>query len=197
MKVLALLCVAACAATALADDVSDLLTEAQRAYVRGDSTAAKEKFELILRLDPQNRLANQYLKRILGEQLKDLQTRGPANATENTLKTVIMPKVQFNDASLGETLEFLRQKGNEVAQGRAAINFVMQLDEAAKARKVTLSLNNVPFTEVLRYVGQLGGVEFSYEPFAIIVKPKGSSPAPSATPASGPAPANGVKIEGL
>ncbi len=196
MKVLLLLGITVCAVSALADDVSDLLAEAQRAYIRGESTAAKEKFEIILRLDPQNRLANQYLKRILGEQMKDLQARGPGNATEGALKSVILPQVKFIDASLGETLEYLRQKGNEMAQGKVAINFVMQIDEAAKARKVTLSLQNVPFTEVLRYLGQLANVEFSYDTFAIVVKPKGAGPAPQ--PASAPAPAgNGLKIEGL
>ncbi len=199
MKVLLLLgitALTACTATALADDVSDLLTEAQRAYVRGETKAAKEKFETVLKMEPQNRLANQYMRRILAEQLKELQTRGPSNATEATLKTVILPKVQFAEASLADTLEYIRQKGNQVAEGKASINFVMQLDEATKVKKVTLALQNVPITEVLRYLGQLADVEFVYDPFAIVVRPKSNAPAGTAQPASGPA-AGGVKIEGL
>ena len=178
MKVLLLLGISTFALTALADDLSDLLAEAQRTYIRGESAAAKEKFELILRLDPQNRLAIQYLKRIIGEEMQGLAARGPANATEKALKGITMPQVKFSDASLSEVLEYLRQKGNAAGQGKLALNFVMQMDEAAKARKVTLALQNVPLTEVLRYLGQLAEVDFVYEPFAIVVKPKVKGAAP-------------------
>jgi hypothetical protein len=46
------------------------------------------------------------------------------------------------------------------------------LDEKEKEKKFTLSLQNVPFTEVLRYIGELTNVQFSYDRFAITVKPK-------------------------
>jgi len=108
---------------------------------------------------------------------------------------VILPRVDLREASLGEVLEFLRQKGNQAAAGKVAINFVAQLDETQKAAKITLSLQNAPFTEILRYVGELGGVQFSYEKFAIVVKPKGvGQPAPEIPPAASK---GGAKIEGL
>jgi hypothetical protein len=182
------------AATASGQAVSDLLSEAQRAYVRGDATGAKEKFELVRRLEPDNRTAIMYLRRIAAEQAADPSSRTAPNATQAALAQVILPKIELREASLGEVLEFLRQKGNQIADGKVAINFVAQLDEAQKAAKITLNLQNVPFTEALRYVGELGGVEFAYERFAIVVKPKGSAPSASnvAPPASG-----GVKIKGL
>jgi hypothetical protein len=194
-----LLAVAALAfitASASGQAVSDLLAEAQRAYVKGDSAGAKEKFELVRRLEPDNRTATLYLRRILAEEAANPGNKNPANATQSALAQVILPRLDLREASLGEVLEFLRQKGNQVAAGKVAINFVAQLDEAQKATKITLNLQNVPFTEALRYVGELGGVQFSYERFAIVVKPKGAGgqPAPEIPPAASK---GGVKVEGL
>ena len=183
------------AATAVAQDTDDLVKEAQRDYVRGDAAKAKEKFELVRRLDPNNRTAIMYLRRIVAEEAANPANKQAPNATQTALQQVILPRVELREASLAEVLDFLRQKGNQIAEGKVAINFVTQLDDTQKAAKITLALQNVPFTEALRYVGELGGVQFVYERFAIVVKPKGAAPA---TPATAPqAGAGGVKIQGL
>jgi hypothetical protein len=182
------------AATASGQDTDDLIKEAQRAYVRGDATAAKEKFELVRRLDPNNRTAIMYLRRITAEEAANPGNKTAPNATQTALQQLILPRVDLREASLAEVLDFLRQKGNQIAEGKVAINFVTQLDDAQKAAKITLSLQNVPFTEALRYVGELGGVQFVYERFAIVVKPKGVAPAATnlAPPSGG-----GGKVQGL
>jgi hypothetical protein len=183
------------AATASGQAVSDLLSEAQRAYIRGDSAGAKEKFELVRRLEPDNRTAILYLRRIAAEEKASGGGASP-NATQAALQQLILPRVELREATLAEVLEFLRQKGNQIAEGKVAINFVTQLDDAQKAARITLSLQSVPFTEALRYVGELGGVQFVYERFAIVVKPKGVPTAPA--PANvAPQSKGGVKIEGL
>ncbi len=192
-----LITLTACLAFAIAalggQDLSDLLTEAQRAYLRGELAAAKEKFEIVRKLDPQNRIAVSSLRRIAAEEAKQDAGKGPGNATQTAMGKLIMPKVEFREASLAEALEFLRQKGNQLDDGKTAINFVVQLDEATKATKVTLTLSNVPFAEVLRYIGELAGVQFTYDRFAIFVRPKGA--AAPATPAAQPG--SGIKVEGI
>jgi len=178
-----------------AQAVDDLLKEAQRAYVSGNTAVAKEKFEMIRRIEPDNRTAISYLRRIIAEEAKN-PNKDLTNGSQAALAKVILPKVDFREASLAEALDFLRQKGNQIGEGKVAINFVLQIDEAAKLNKVTLTLQNVPFTEVLRYIGELANVTFVYERFAIAVRPKGAgAPAPEATntpPAKG-----GAKVEGL
>jgi hypothetical protein len=53
---------------------------------------------------------------------------------------------------------------------------------------VTLSVTNIPLTEVLKYIGSLANVQFEYEKYAVRVKPAGAAvPAPSA-PAAPAAP---------
>ena len=178
-----------------AQAVDDLLKEAQRAYVSGNTAVAKEKFEMIRRIEPDNRTAISYLRRIIAEEAKN-PNKDMTNGSQAALAKVILPKVDFREASLAEALDFLRQKGNQIGEGKVAINFVLQIDEAAKLNKVTLSLQNVPFTEVLRYIGELTNVTFVYERFAIAVRPKGAgAPAPEATNA--PPAKSGTKVEGL
>jgi hypothetical protein len=182
MKISLLITTATILATgAFAQDVADLLSEAQRAYVRGDVKAAKEKFDLVLKVDPNNRIAISHKRRILAEEAKDAAQKGPVNATKAMLESVKIPKIDFREAALGDALEFLKKKGNQIAGEKAQINFVMQLDEATKAKKITLTLQDVPFTEVVRYMGQLADVEFSYEAFAIVVRQKGAGAAPATT----------------
>ncbi len=186
-------CLAFATAALGGQELSDLLTEAQRAYLRGELVAAKEKFEIVRKLDPQNRIAVSSLRRIAADDARQIAEKGPGNATQTAMAKLIMPKIEFREASLAEALEFLRQKGNQLDDGKTAINFVVQLDEATKATKVTLTLSNVPFAEVLRYIGELTGVQFTYDRFAIFVRPK-SAPAP-ATPAAQPT--SGIRVEGI
>jgi hypothetical protein len=189
-----MLAMASVVSTSLATDVSDLMTEAQRAYLRNDLAGAKEKFELVRKVDPNNRTAISYLRRIIAEEMQQNAGKAPRNATQEALTKMILDKVEFREASLAEALEFLKKKGTLQGEGKVAINFVLQLDEVTQNAKITISLQKVPFSEVLRYVGDLAGVTFVYEPYAIVVKPRsGAQPAPTATAETPGAP----KIPGL
>ena len=189
-----MLALASVVSTSLGGDVADLMTEAQRAYIRNDLASAKEKFELVRRLDPSNKTAVSYLRRIIADELAQSVGKAPRNVTEEALKKLILEKVELREASLTEALDFLRQKGTQLGEGKVAINFVLKLDEQTQNAKVTIALQKVPFAEVLRYVGELAGVQFLYEPYAIVVKPKGpAQPAPAATSETPGA----IKIPGL
>lgn len=187
-----MLAMASLVSSTFAGDIADLMTEAQRAYLRNDFASAKEKFEMVRKLDPGNRTAISYMRLILAEEQKNAG-KGDRNATQEALKKIIMEKVEFREASLAEALDFLKQKGNQLAGGKVAINFVMQLDERAQARKVTIAMQKVPFSEVLRYVGDLAEVQFAYEQYAIVVKPKGGAQPPQAAVES----LGGVKVPRL
>ncbi len=175
-----MLALASVISTSLATDVTDLMTEAQRAYIRNDLAAAKEKFELVRKMDPSNKTAVSYLRRIVADEIQQNAGKAPRNVTQEALQKLIMEKIELREASLAEALEFLKQKGNQLSGGKVAINFVLQLDDATQNAKITVALQRVPFSEVLRYVGDLANVQFVYEPYAIVVKPKGAAqPAPT------------------
>ena len=169
-----LLCFAATTLSFAADQPSTL-TQAQKAYISGDIATAKALFEKVLKDDPQNPAARNYLKNILAAEAEI-----PAGAKmEKQLQALILPKVEFKDATLDSALEALKQLASKASEGKTVVNFVVQPGVNVSA-PVTLHLNNIPFREAIRYVGELVGAEIVIDRYAILVKPKAT-----ATPAAG------------
>ena len=178
MKLLPILLALACTGAALAEDMQRLLTEAQVAYQKGDMVAAKRNFELVNRMDPRNPTAIGYLKMIATQ----TKTDSAGAAVEKSLTALIVPQVQFKEATFGSALDFMKKKCTEVSGGKQTVNFVVQPGIDQEATRVTLSLSNIPFTEALRYMGELASVKFEYQKYAIMVRPTGAvakSPEPA------------------
>jgi len=160
-----------------------LLSYAQTAYMRGELESAKKGFEAVYSLDPHNVVALNYLRMI-----KVAEANAPKGSDlEKQLETVIVPKVEFREATLTSALEYLRQAVDKATDGKTSVNFVVGLPEEQKNSSITLSLSKVPFTDVVRYIGDLANVKFSYDRYAISVRPgNGPAPAPSSVPISAP-----------
>lgn len=154
-----------------------LLTEAQRAYASGDYAQAKLKFELILAQDPNHLVAKNYLKMITTAQK---QGHGPS-ALQQQLRGVVIPSVDFRDATLESSLEFLRQQVEK--NSAVKTSFVLQ-PGVDPARTITLRLAGVPLTEALRYIGDLAEVRFSIDQYAISVHPRTAGAEPAAASAA-------------
>jgi hypothetical protein len=158
---------------ARAEDVQKLLTEAQTAYMRGEVENARAAFEMVSKLDPRNQTAIAFLRRIQLEQA----AKGGASGVEKKFAAVIIPAIEFKEATLREALEFLRKKVNDMPGDKPQVNFVLQLpEEQAVPSRITLNLSGVPFTEALKYVGGLASVSFTYDQYAIVVKPAAGAP---------------------
>jgi hypothetical protein len=163
-----------------AQSKQELLTEAQRDYLRGDADNAKQKFKMVLESDPRNVTAQNYLRMIAVQE----KSGNGAGQLEKQLQALILPRVELKDATFGTALEYLKQNAAKVSEGKTKVSFVVQVPaDIADSKKVTLSLTNVPFTEVLRYMGELTGFRFAIEKYAIFVKEKTGAPSPSAQPA--------------
>jgi hypothetical protein len=160
-------------------DVQDLLTEGQVAMQRGDLAKAKAAFELVYKIDSRNTVAIGYLR-----QIKVAQANRPkGNDQEELLKGVIIPKIQFQEATLDAALVYLKKAVEKESGGKQVVNFVVQLPaEQVKTQSVTLNLTNVPATEALRYLGELVNATFVYEKYAIMLKPKSAAAAPAPAP---------------
>ena len=162
-----------------AQSVQQLLTEAQQSYMRGDMATAKAQFQTVNRIDPKNPTAIGFLRRIQVEEQK-----GGASI-EKQLAAVVLPRVEFKEATLGSALNYVKQAVANATENKTSINFIVQLpQEQVNTQAVTLSLRDIPASEVLRYLGNLANVQFEYEKFAVVVKPKATAQA-----ASAPAPA--------
>jgi len=175
-RLLPVLLVASAAIPANAQAPS-LLAEAQREYLAGNHASAKTKFQLVLASDPKNVAAKNYLKAIATAEAQ----AGPGVRTEAQYKKLILPQVEIREATLDSALEYLKQTAIKASDGKMKPSFVLQ-PGVNTAAPVTLRLSSIPFTEALRYVGDLAAVQFSYDQYAISVRPKASA-VPVAAPA--------------
>ena len=170
-------------ATAFAADVQKLLSEGQTAMIRGDLETAKSKFEMVNQLDPRNIPAIAYLRQIAAQE----KNKPTSPQQEKALSQLIIPKLEFREATFTAALDFMKRKATELSGGKQSVNFVVQLPPESQNTPVTLNLQNIPFTEALRYISELAGAKVEYQKFAVVIRPGGAATA-SATPDQ-PAPA--------
>ena len=158
---------------------AQLYDAAVQAYQGGDVAEAKRKLQLTLEVDKNFRPASALLGRIDLEQQKPAASGQTAAAPVplRLLQTMAFP-VEFKDTTLSTALESIRQQVEQTSGGKAQINFVLQLPPDLANKKVTLRLNHVPVLDVLHYVGDLAGVKFQVQPYAITVVPLGAVASP-------------------
>jgi hypothetical protein len=184
MKILPLvltLSALAFAGAVYAESEQEFLTAAQVAYQKGDVATAKRNFEMVYKINPRNAVAIGFLKTIAANATKD----NGAAAVERSLTALIVPQIQFKEATLGSALDFMRKKAEELSGGKQSVNFVVQPGVDRDGTHVTLALREIPFTEALRYMGDLANVSFEYQKYAVVVKSKGG--AGGAAPVTKPA----------
>jgi hypothetical protein len=105
----------------------------------------------------------------------------PASLTEMAdLETANIASLSFTDASLDSVMELLSQKLLLASGGTTRLTFVAEPGLNVSV-PVTLHVENIPFTEALRYVGQLADVHFVIERYAISVRHR-VAPAAEPTP---------------
>ncbi len=156
-------------ATASAETIQEIYARGVRAYIGGNADAAKALFTEVLATDPANKPAAAYLKRI------QLEQSAGANL-EKQAASVIVPKVDFRDASLSSVLTYLAKVSREQSNGKVSLNIVALYPPAfGDQTRITLSLSNAPMSEVLKYVSEMAGTKLEYQQHAIVVsKPAGS-----------------------
>src|SRR5712691_5571849 len=157
----------------------------------------------------------------LGEPL-DRDSTGTARIT-NKLNTIIIPKIEFRDASIREAIDFIRQQAaanDPSTEGKKGVDIVLRLVpigqiapppipvEAAPSQaapgspaagaapgagapatarpvvapaaasatspasaRITISLNQIPLGEALRYIANQAGLKVKIEPYAVSIIP--------------------------
>jgi hypothetical protein len=156
--------------------VQDVYAQAVKQYEAGQYGAALQGFQTVLKYQPNFVYARSYAAKCL-EAMK--QGGAPKQNLDTKLAALTLPSVHFEGADLGLVFEYLTQKSEELSGGKVVANFIYKgTEEDKKNQKVVLSLRNVPFTDVIRYIGQLTNTVFTYEEFAIVATPAGAAPEP-------------------
>lgn len=146
-----------------AESEKDTMMQAVRAYNGGDLETARTLFQVVLETNPKNTAAQNYLRTIKA-QGRD------GSSVAAALKKVTLPQVNFNNTSIREAITYISQQVSKQTAGKQAVNIVWMVPEG-QDKTVTLSLQNVPAYEALRYVADAAGLQLEYDNFAVKVKP--------------------------
>jgi hypothetical protein len=158
-------------------EVQGLLQEGMAAFQKGDLDKAKAAFEMAYTMDSRNVTAISYLRRIQAAE----KTRPPKVDRERMLSGVIIPEVKFKDATLGSALDFVKRTVAAQSGGKQAVSFVVQMPaEQANSLTVTLNLQGVPASEVIRYLADQVNATVAYEQYAVVLRPRATATTPGA-----------------
>lgn len=91
------------------------------------------------------------------------------------MRSVIIPTIDFAEASLSEAVDFLRANS-----GDEPINLIVVEERAGPgqaavepAPTINLQLRNVPFETALNYITEIRGYSYRVEPHALVLSPMG------------------------
>jgi general secretion pathway protein D len=87
------------------------------------------------------------------------------------LKTIIIPQIDFQGASIEDAASFLSLKSRELDPEKEGVSFIVKDKAKEDAKPFSLTLQNVPLGEALRYITNLAGVRSKVEEFAIFLVP--------------------------
>lgn len=100
-------------------------------------------------------------------------------ALENKLKSIVIDKIDFDKADVGEVLSFLQKKSKELDPEHKGVNFVILVSNddanspAGKTvrRQISMKLENVPLAKVLLYIMNQTNLKYTVEDYAVCVRP--------------------------
>ncbi len=89
---------------------------------------------------------------------------------DQKLKDIFL-SLDFNNATVEEATNFLSIESARLDPEHKGVNFVIQPAASTSAKPVSITLNNVPLGEALRYVCQLANVKYKVQDYAISIVP--------------------------
>ncbi|HSJ05040.1 MAG TPA: Amuc_1098 family type IV pilus outer membrane protein [Verrucomicrobium sp.] len=94
---------------------------------------------------------------------------GTKDAILVKLRTIIVPMVDLQGASLEEVIEFLRIRSRELDPAKKGVGFVVKASPEARSKPVSMSMASVPLEEILRYATEMTGSVYRVDEFAVTV----------------------------
>jgi len=105
-----------------------------------------------------------------------------AGSLERQLQQIIVPKAELKEVTLDAALDFMAQIPVKNGQLSSPVNMVKAyktVNPALDDTIITLSLTNIPWTDLMRYICETANVQCDYETNAVIIRaPAKSSPTP-------------------
>jgi general secretion pathway protein D len=94
---------------------------------------------------------------------------------DQKLKSIIL-SLDFTDVTIEQATNYLYTESKRLDEPtHKGIPFIIQPDASSSAKTITLTLNNVPVGEALRYICQLADVKYKVQDYAISIVPFSAS----------------------
>lgn len=95
------------------------------------------------------------------------------------LNSIILPRIEFRDATLREAVDFLMKKSADLETAepdlaRRGLSVVLKAPSTvgdSGEKRVTLSLKNVSLADAFKYTTELAGCQMRIEPYALTITP--------------------------
>ena len=84
-------------------------------------------------------------------------------------EAIVLPLLDFRNATVRESIDFLRVKSSELDRDRKGVTILLQPTAGTDAQ-ITLNLRSVSVMDALKYVVELADLELRAEPFAMVVQ---------------------------
>jgi general secretion pathway protein D len=144
-------------------------------------TAEKIQYDETARLEMRDeglrQVEEKWYEPIINRNAGDIAQEGQETITRTTnfgldqkLKNIYL-SLDFNNATIEEATNFLSVESNRLDPDHKGVNFVIQPEASTTAKPVSITLNNVPLGEALRYVCQLANVKYKVQDYAISIVP--------------------------
>ena len=143
-------------------------------FDQGKYAEALQRFQLVLKHQPSYVYAKVYASKC---ELAIKQNKGSSSADiQGTLSKVTIPTVAFEEVPLSDVLGYIRQRTEELTGGKVTPNIIFSGSAEQRGTKVTMKLNNVPVTTLLKYVGDQTRCRVRYDAHAVMVTPIANLP---------------------
>lgn len=165
---------AAAQTSATSYDIDGQYRSARKMFEQGDLNGAEKIFKEILRIQPSHTPSRAYIS-----QIKEKRADVPKVTLAHHLAMVKIKEVRLENFTFSDAVKFMRVKVPEVlaASGKedVNVNFVVFNTNGQADKEITtdLELNNIPVSELIRYVCDLGGFTASYRGDMVEFRPKG------------------------
>jgi len=96
------------------------------------------------------------------------------NDIDTTLKSVVLKHIEYEDAPINLVILDLRNRLKKLTGAQKNLNIILSLSNGKKAEnyRVTITLENIPLDNALRYITLKAGLEYFVRDNAVVIADK-------------------------
>lgn len=144
-----------------------MLMEAVLYQQQGFYAEAETRLKRLIALNPDQTAFKDMLVTV---QAKARAKQGdPSEALKQKLEQMVIPELNFREAAPQDVITWLQEQSKALSPDKTAINFVWMVPSDAKLPGITLSLQKIPMSEVLKYATTLAGLQYRVEAHAVVI----------------------------